>query len=169
MTLGGPWKPTRPRETANGRGFPQPLGKRFAFPTAPTAHDHSAHHRHATLNTCVPSAILPAPRPRWPLFNRSCLAGFQRPVTLVNGEGPINLLETAHPKNNGKGNLIIGYNEPERFYPPGVPDIGRTGSHNLVVGPGHGYTSGAGIVVGSDTSRVASTPASAGKTQLGIG
>ena len=96
MTLGGPWKPTRPRETANGRGFPQPLGKRFAFPTAPTAHDHSAHHRHATLNTCVPSAILPAPRPRWPLFNRSCLAGFQRPVTalgFVDVGGPYTLTQ----------------------------------------------------------------------------
>ena len=30
----------------------------------------------------MPSAILSAPHLRWPLFNRSCLAGFQRPVTV---------------------------------------------------------------------------------------
>jgi hypothetical protein len=41
---------------------------------------------------------------------------------------------------NGMGNLIIGYNE----------DNGdtRTGSHNLVIGPNHTYTSFGGLVAG---------------------
>ena len=69
-------------------------------------------------------------------------------LQLVNGAGPINLQQTDQPKNNGLGNLIIGYNEPEHFFPDTVANVGRGGSHNLVVGPGHGYASGAGIVVG---------------------
>lgn len=43
---------------------------------------------------------------------------------------------------NGKGNLIVGYNE---------DDFGaatRTGSHNLIVGPEHSYTSYGGFVTG---------------------
>ena len=43
---------------------------------------------------------------------------------------------------NGLGNVIIGYNE-------GTPGYHqRTGSHNLVVGKGHHYTSFGGMVVG---------------------
>jgi len=41
----------------------------------------------------------------------------------------------------GLGNLIVGYNE---FGNPGGDD--RTGSHNVVVGKGHSYTSYGGIV-----------------------
>lgn len=41
----------------------------------------------------------------------------------------------------GLGNLIVGYNE-NLFESP------RTGSHNLVVGPGHGYSSWGGFVAG---------------------
>ena len=44
---------------------------------------------------------------------------------------------------NGKGNLIIGYNESRG---EGM-DI-RTGSHNLIVGSEHNYNSSGGIVVG---------------------
>lgn len=40
---------------------------------------------------------------------------------------------------NGLGNLIVGYNEGSDT---------RTGSHNLVVGGGHGYTSYGGLVAG---------------------
>jgi hypothetical protein len=43
---------------------------------------------------------------------------------------------------NGLGNLIIGYNE--TF----VPGARRTGSHNLVIGPEHSYTSYGGFVAG---------------------
>jgi hypothetical protein len=43
---------------------------------------------------------------------------------------------------NGLGNLIIGYNE--AF----VPGARRTGSHNLVIGPEHSYTSYGGFVAG---------------------
>jgi hypothetical protein len=49
---------------------------------------------------------------------------------------------------NGLGNLIIGYNE-ESF--PGVPE-NRAGSHNLVVGPGHSYSSVGGFVAGRDNA-----------------
>jgi hypothetical protein len=46
---------------------------------------------------------------------------------------------------NGKGNLIIGYNELGPFPPV---DRVRTGSHNLVVGGAHAWTATAGIVAG---------------------
>ena len=38
------------------------------------------HQRHAALMPLMPSAILSAPHLTWPHFNRSRLAGFQRPV-----------------------------------------------------------------------------------------
>lgn len=43
---------------------------------------------------------------------------------------------------NAKGNLIIGYNEDD-FGP-----YNRTGSHNLIVGPEHSYSSFGGLVAG---------------------
>ena len=43
---------------------------------------------------------------------------------------------------NGKGNLIIGYNEEESAARE------RDGSHNLVVGPEHSYSSYGGFVAG---------------------
>jgi hypothetical protein len=55
-------------------------------------------------------------------------------VHVVNGAG-------ATATANGFGNLMIGYNE--------VPGSRlRTGSHNLVVGPGHSYSSYGGLVAG---------------------
>ena len=50
----------------------------------------------------------------------------------------------------GLGNLIVGYNELLRPRPPpsGGTDI-RTGSHNLVVGLHHSFSSFAGFVTGS--------------------
>lgn len=44
---------------------------------------------------------------------------------------------------NGLGNLIVGYNENQNGY-------SRTGSHNLVIGPHHGYPSYGGLVAGYD-------------------
>jgi hypothetical protein len=44
---------------------------------------------------------------------------------------------------NGLGNIIVGYNEIQ--ISPVPP---RNGSHNIVVGSSHGYSSYAGIVVG---------------------
>jgi hypothetical protein len=46
----------------------------------------------------------------------------------------------------GLGNLILGYNE--RFFIGGVPTEVRTGSHNLVVGDLHSYSSVGGLVAG---------------------
>ena len=43
---------------------------------------------------------------------------------------------------NGKGNLIIGYNEDLMWA------SSRTGSHNLIIGPEHSYTSFGGFVAG---------------------
>ena len=47
---------------------------------------------------------------------------------------------------NGRGNLVIGYGEDGVYYGRGPSD--RTGSHNLVVGGGHSYTSMGGLVAG---------------------
>lgn len=52
---------------------------------------------------------------------------------------------------NGLGNLIVGYNENRNLDPypsDDVEDI-RTGSHNIIVGRGHNFSSYGGIVVGS--------------------
>ena len=57
-------------------------------------------------------------------------------VQLVDGTG-----DTAGTVN-GKGNLIVGYNENESDT--------RTGSHNLIVGPNHSYTSYGGLIAGYD-------------------
>ena len=43
----------------------------------------------------------------------------------------------------GLGNLIVGYNKPERSL------VGRGGSHNLIVGDVHSYSSFGGLVVGT--------------------
>jgi trimeric autotransporter adhesin len=59
--------------------------------------------------------------------------------------------------SNGVGNLVLGYDEPVDSYAfydttgTGVEQQGgsqKTGSHNLVIGDGHSYTSFAGIVAG---------------------
>jgi hypothetical protein len=47
---------------------------------------------------------------------------------------------------NGLGNLVVGYNEAGDY---DVDDpVSRGGSHNVVVGPAHGYESSGGIVAG---------------------
>jgi len=57
-------------------------------------------------------------------------------VQVVNGKG------TTSGQGNGTGNLIIGYNELR-----GSEDV-RTGSHTLVIGKEHNYSSRVGMVVG---------------------
>ena len=47
---------------------------------------------------------------------------------------------------NGLGNLIIGYNEGSG------ENIKRTGSHNLVIGPEHAYSSFGGLIVGRENT-----------------
>lgn len=50
---------------------------------------------------------------------------------------------------NGKGNLIVGYNELRGgFDLEGRPEDRRGGSHNLVVGSANNYTSWGGVVTG---------------------
>ena len=102
----------------------------------------------------------------------SLLAGVTRPdgdtilfdgvnVQLVNGEGDT---ETS----NGLGNLIIGYNEP----PPNVTAGDRGGSHYLVVGAQHRFSSYGGMVVGwrnSATARWASVSGGFSNTASGPG
>jgi hypothetical protein len=56
-------------------------------------------------------------------------------LRLVNG-----LRATA--TSNGLGNLLVGYNEPREG------ENVRTGSHNVVVGQGHNFSSFGGLVVG---------------------
>jgi hypothetical protein len=62
-------------------------------------------------------------------------------LRIINGLGDT---ETT----NGLGNLIVGYNEPRKF---GGPDI-RTGSHNVVVGRFHNFSSFGGFVAGDHNS-----------------
>jgi len=45
----------------------------------------------------------------------------------------------------GLGNLVIGYNE-------SVSTPGRTGSHNLVLGPGHSYVGCGGLLAGANNA-----------------
>jgi uncharacterized coiled-coil protein SlyX len=80
------------------------------------------------------------------------------PETMEGVRGPNLIFEgvNVHIRNNrhsttvvdGLGNLIIGYNEigdeAGLFYPPPV----RNGSHNLIVGAGHSYSSAGGFVAG---------------------
>jgi hypothetical protein len=49
---------------------------------------------------------------------------------------------------NGKGNLIIGYNEPIEA----VNSEDRSGSHNLVIGQGHSYSGASGLISGYDNN-----------------
>jgi hypothetical protein len=61
-------------------------------------------------------------------------------VHIRNGQG-------ATETTNGKGNLIVGYNEESTWI-----ENSRTGSHNIVVGTGHTFTRFGGIVAGDDNS-----------------
>ncbi|MGB7292377.1 MAG: hypothetical protein WBD99_09410 [Thermodesulfobacteriota bacterium] len=88
------------------------------------------------------------------------LKGYVRlvPGTMQGVRGPNLIFEgvNVHIRNkrssttmvDGLGNLIIGYNEigdeAGLFYPPPV----RSGSHNLIVGSGHAYSSAGGFVAG---------------------
>src|SRR5262249_12829054 len=54
-------------------------------------------------------------------------------LRIVNGLG-------ATETTNGLGNLIVGYNEPRQF----APNV-RTGSHNVVVGMEHNFSSFGGL------------------------
>jgi hypothetical protein len=58
----------------------------------------------------------------------------------TNGR-PDDIFQGVDPITNGKGNLIVGYDEGAAFG-------GRTGSHNLVVGAWNSYTSAGGLVAG---------------------
>lgn len=60
-------------------------------------------------------------------------------VQLVNGAGSTQTM-------NGLGNLIVGYNE-DAATQSKAPSV-RTGSHNIVTGLGHSYTSAGGLVAG---------------------
>jgi hypothetical protein len=63
-------------------------------------------------------------------------------------------------ETNGLGNLIVGYNE------PGQPDGDlRTGSHNVVVGTRHNFTSFGGLVVALENAITAPYAAVSGGVQ----
>ncbi len=52
---------------------------------------------------------------------------------------------------NGLGNLIVGYDESiAPFLGAGFPESDKSGSHNVVIGHGHNYSSFGGLVVGRD-------------------
>lgn len=95
-------------------------------------------------------------------------------VQIVNGQG-------ATPTTNGLGNLIVGYGEDHtgnacqpssddcRYKGDGTADV-RTGSHNLVVGVDHAYTSYAGLLAGHDnTTSGASASVTGGRNNTASG
>lgn len=57
-------------------------------------------------------------------------------------------------ESNGTGNLIVGYNQRRvsSDSPGSLLAISRTGSHNLVVGTGHDFTSAGGFLAGSNNT-----------------
>lgn len=59
---------------------------------------------------------------------------------VVNGTG------FSNSTPNGRGNIIIGYNEVIN------PDPARSGSHMLVIGPGHAYSGHSGAVIGLENT-----------------
>src|SRR4029434_10807401 len=61
-------------------------------------------------------------------------------LRIVNGLGSTDT-------TNGLGNLIVGYNEPREF----GPDV-HTGSHNVIVGRRHHFSSFGGLVVGDNNT-----------------
>ncbi len=64
-------------------------------------------------------------------------------LQVVSGSGATN------NRPNGKGNIIIGYNEDIfPFLGNGLPTSDKSGSHYLIVGQGHNYSSFGGIVSG---------------------
>ncbi len=65
-------------------------------------------------------------------------------VMVVNGTG------STGGATNGVGNLIVGYDEFD-----GEPDDNKSGSHNLVVGDQHNYSSFGGLVAGRQNSVLA--------------
>lgn len=80
-------------------------------------------------------------------------------VHIQNGEGATNT-------TNGVGNLIVGYNENENL----SYDKERTGSHIVVVGKDHEYTSYGGIVVGKANAILAPyASVSGGKANTAFG
>lgn len=103
-------------------------------------------------------------------------------VQIVNG-APVNVI-------NGRGNLIVGYNSP-RLANPALCSIGyhvdklpceadggvwatdhKSGSHNLVVGEGNGYSSYGGVVFGTENVIAgpgATVTAGRGNMALGVG
>ncbi len=77
-------------------------------------------------------------------------------VRIRNGLGATNgnpdqtdLTDPTDTVVNGLGNLIVGYDEPAYDIHGNISNIQeKTGSHNIVVGPGHNYSSFGGLVSG---------------------
>ncbi len=74
-------------------------------------------------------------------------------VHIRNGLGSTDGSDSSNPpRTNGLGNLIVGYNEPPPC-PPATICLNRLGSHNVVIGPEHTYTSYGGLITG-DRNRI---------------
>jgi hypothetical protein len=75
-------------------------------------------------------------------------------LQIVNGTGATDGDAGEGPTVNGLGNLIVGYDEPLEEDGPDEPEDPddeagpKSGSHNVVVGARHAYTSFGGIVAG---------------------
>ncbi len=67
--------------------------------------------------------------------------GLSGPHVIFTGTNVHIRTRLSDDEKNGSGNLIVGYNE-------NVTGNPRTGFHNLIVGPGHGYNACGGVVAG---------------------
>jgi len=93
-------------------------------------------------------------------------------VHVRSGSGATNGDTGAGASVNGLGNLIVGYNEGGGFGADGFygSDDDKSGSHNLVVGPAHSYSSYGGLVAGEDnnvSARAASVSGGGGNIASG--
>lgn len=92
-------------------------------------------------------------------------------VKIVNGTGFTGSALGTPGLLNGLGNLIVGYDE-ERDPAQGLGVSDKTGSHNLIVGPDHNYSSYGGLVAGvinTVSGAHASASGGAGNTASGDG
>jgi hypothetical protein len=98
--------------------------------------------------TLAPLTAL-APLATYVSVNTATINGLAGPHVIFSG---VNVhIRSGHTSGNsytqnGKGNLILGYNEPSDSALP----TERGGSHNVVVGPNHRYNFGVGLVVGGE-------------------
>ena len=128
----------------------QEAGERAAADTVLDGRiDSEAAARDAFDATLAPLTAL-APLATYVTVDTGTLDGLAGPHVIFTGAN-VHIRSGHSSRNsfvqNGRGNLVLGYNEPSDSSFP----VERAGSHNLVVGPNHRYNFGVGLVVGGSS------------------